>query len=1230
MLWNLIQLTREIGSMMPKPAKGGKQSQLARKEVELAEMVQKYPDYTLEEYCELGVKRMPTPDKFQSNLEALHQKYLGSTLIEFDKDEGILEWLDKACKIFKEQTAIEYKDKKISYDALDSMANRLTNLLIVNQLSKGSIVALFLDDKIGIIASIIGILRAGCVFVPLEPESPEERVRKIIADVSPDCFIVEAKFNHLVTKINSDNKKTSKIIHLGENSDCNKFDGNVISISQSLTNFNTERQFVSVAPDDMCYIYYTSGSTGTPKGIAGRLKGVSHFIKWEIQSFNIAPGWRFSQLTMPTFDAFLRDVFVPLCVGGTICIPPNKSTIISSTLLIDWIDSKKINLIHCVPSLFGVLASGDLNSQRLNSLKYILMAGESIPVSDVKKWIEVYDTRIKLINLYGATETTMVKFYYEIQKSDIDRDFIPIGKPIKGAEAMVLDEYDNLCPYGVFGELYISTPYQTLGYYNNPGLTKEVFVKNPLSENLNDVIYKTGDLARVLNDGNYQFGGRKDNQVKIRGIRVELEEIENQLRNHNLVKSAVVLFKEDELGENRLVAYVVPKQETALTVNDLRHFIQEQLPDYMMPRAFVMLENLPLTSNGKVDRLALPAPDTYGRSLEVDFVAPRTSTQELIAAIFSEVLGLKQVGIHDNFFALGGHSLLVIQVISRLQQTFNVELSVLTLFEAPTVIDLSVRIETVCLTTQKWQASSETPIPDPDLLVESQQGKTRAATYQEPWWGKDKEYPLSPELELFWIASQLTSGDTFSPKFSIQNSSIWECEFNPVLFQRACDLVVERNEILRTRLVYKGSWFLRLLSWLLPSSLTNAGSRSKLKRLEQAIIALLAKPNTVPAKLLHRFISLKIYLEIALIRQKVLPSQPVHWTYHNYESVSDDVALQCLIDEIAIKEGEYPFNLEMGPLFRCAVIKNWNNTHTVIVTAHHGFVDFIGVQQVIDELHTVYQALLKNELDSLAVRPQYCHYATRLSSLKNSTSYRADIEFWQKQLAQCNPTTVVPPQPNTYHRKDFRICEPISQETAALIYSYSQQIRLPASAFFLAGYYLFLYRLTGQSNLYTLVNNGARTNLENEAIIGTFLQIFPLAVNLKETPTIADLIQASAQNIFAALEHRRVSLPRLICHDIQIAAATIKQPVCLFQVIQTTQKLKRLRRALRGGVDAIDWGFSIFIYGSSHYHINVTYNTAFYSHEYVENLLDEYQRILAIMATNSQNSVFNPLLSLSE
>ncbi|RAM48051.1 MAG: thioester reductase, partial [Hapalosiphonaceae cyanobacterium JJU2] len=505
------------------------------------------------------------------------------------QSEGILEWLDETCEIFKEKTAIEHNGKQISYSDLNDITNRLANSLIANQLTKGSKVALLLDDRIEMIISIIGTLKAGCIFVPLDPEFPEGRLRRIIADVSPNCLITHPKFCHLAYEILSNSCKVNIVIHFGDKIDSNKFNSNISSLSQSFLDYSPERKHVPIIPDDACYIYYTSGSTGMPKGIVGQVKGISHFIKWEIETFHIQPGTRFSQFTIPTFDAFLRDVFVPLCVGGTICVPPDRTTVVNTETLVDWIEGNKINFIHCVPSLFEVLASGNLNSHKLEALKYILISGESLAISVVKKWINVCGTRIKLINLYGASETTMVKFYYEVQESDINRGFIPIGKPIKGSVALVLDDSGNICPRGIFGELYIISPYLTLGYYNQPELTKKVFPKNIFGENRNNVMYKTGDLARVLNDENYQFGGRKDNQVKIRGIRVELGEIENQLRNHSLIESAVVLFREDKPNIKQLVAYVVFTHQTSVTIADLRHFLQDQLPEYMVPAVFVVL-----------------------------------------------------------------------------------------------------------------------------------------------------------------------------------------------------------------------------------------------------------------------------------------------------------------------------------------------------------------------------------------------------------------------------------------------------------------------------------------------------------------------------------------------------------------------------------------------------------------------------------------------------------------
>ncbi len=599
---------------------------------------------------------------------------------------GILEQLDQTCQNFKEKIAIEQNDKQITYAVLDNMANRLANCLIANQLPKGSIIAVILDDRIDIIVTLIGILRAGCVFVPLDPEFPKERLRHIVTELSPDCFITQIKFNRLVAQV-SNQTKNSRLLNIdGNSSDGQK---NIVPIIEPLNSFSAEKPTVSVDNEAMCYIYYTSGSTGTPKGIAGRLKSISHFIRWEIETFNVVSGWRVSQFTMPTFDAFLRDVFVPLGVGGTICIPPDRNELLDSKTLMDWIDSQQINFIHCVPSLFRIMVNGDLDSQKLQSLKYILMAGEVLHVSEVKKWLETYSSKIQLVNLYGPSETTMVKFCHFVQESDLKRGFIPIGKPIKGAKALILDDEKEVCPFGIKGELYLRTPYMTLGYYNNPELTQAVFIKNPFSDNPSDLIYKTGDLARVLSDGNFQFLGRKDNQVKIRGIRIELGEIENVLINHHLIKEAVVLLREDIPGNQRLVAYTVPALEPHPTTSELQRFLKERLPDYMVPSIFVMLEAMPLTNNGKIDRHVLPVPEPTRQAPEETFVAPRNKLEFQLANIWQKVLGIQSIGVYDNFFDLGGHSLLAVTLLSRIEKMFDKHLPLMTLFQAPNIAQLA-------------------------------------------------------------------------------------------------------------------------------------------------------------------------------------------------------------------------------------------------------------------------------------------------------------------------------------------------------------------------------------------------------------------------------------------------------------------------------------------------------------------------------------------------------------
>jgi amino acid adenylation domain-containing protein len=608
------------------------------------------------------------------------------------KYQSVLELFSRAVASGPSRTAIHASDRIISYAELEAQAAALAETLISAGVPKGGIVAVLVQNRSVVVISLLGIMKAGCVFVPLETNSPPQRIKTMIAEAAPACILIAPELSETIARAAADSAPEAHVIFIGPKG----------VLSETARPFATKQAKAGVSesrgreygPEDMCYIFFTSGSTGKPKGIAGTRQGIDHFIHWEIEALKLGAGVRVSQFPQPTFDAFLRDVFLPLSLGGTICTPPAEAAALLDTRkLIQWIDALQINLIHCVPSLFRSLINAGPQGNHFSTLQYVLMAGEPLLPADVRRWFEIFGDRIQLINLYGQTETTMAKFFYFIQPADQDRRFIPIGKPMEGARAMVIDELGNPCTPGEIGEIYVRTPYRSLGYYRQPQLTDEVFIPNPFDSDPSDIVYKTGDLGRPLEDGTFEFLGRKDSQLKIRGVRVEPGEVENLLRSHAAVADAAVVDRDDAYGNKYLCAYVVPRP--GADVWPLKDFLRSRVPEYLVPSAIVTLEALPLTLHGKVDRNALPVPDHDLLELKRDFIAPSTPAEGMLADIWADLLGLKQVGVHDDFFDLGGHSLLIPQLISRINKAFEVELSLIAFFEKTTISELAQSVEMI-------------------------------------------------------------------------------------------------------------------------------------------------------------------------------------------------------------------------------------------------------------------------------------------------------------------------------------------------------------------------------------------------------------------------------------------------------------------------------------------------------------------------------------------------------
>ena len=598
-----------------------------------------------------------------------------------------------------DQLAVDAADHRLTYRELIDRVDALAATLTAQGAAPGALVAI-LADRIGeVIASMLATLEVGGAFVPLDTGFPIATLPAVIAEVAPRVWLAGPEHAGTAAEIVRAQGLATTVLALDEIGAPGSQGGGPVATP------------TPVDPDAHCYVYFTSGSTGRPKGIAGRLKAIDHFVRWEIETFELGPDTRVSQLTSPAFDAFLRDAFVPLAVGGTVCVPPGRDVLLDGRRLADWIEQQGLSLVHCTPSLFRSLLAADLGGRRFPALRHVLLAGEALLPSDVRRWHAVFGERIELVNLYGPSETTMVKFFYRVRPEDGSAQFVPIGQPMAGARAVVVDDKGQVCRTNKVGEIYIRTPYRTLGYLHQSELTRQVFIQNPWSDLPDDIVYKTGDLGRVREDGNFEYIGRRDQQVKVRGVRIETGPIEDLLRDHPQVAEAVVVAREDTQGNKFLCAYVVGMEgQKELETSSLGAYLRGRLPEAMVPSVFVPMEALPRTLSGKVNRQGLPDP---GSLLRREHVAPRTLVEEELCAIFAELLAVPRMSIRDSFFELGGHSLSATLMLSRIRARLGVEVPLRQVFQTPTV-------EEIALAVTRLQVEQEDAAEMAALLAEVQ------------------------------------------------------------------------------------------------------------------------------------------------------------------------------------------------------------------------------------------------------------------------------------------------------------------------------------------------------------------------------------------------------------------------------------------------------------------------------------------------------------------------------
>lgn len=586
---------------------------------------------------------------------------------------------------FPQKTAITWGTRSVSFMEMEETADQIAHFLSAN-IAEPQNIALMLGNSIELVEAILGVMKYGGVFAPLDPAYPENRIKVMLDVIEANWVITRSEWLEKLDRLMEGQSRMIHALVLDEAAP------GVPCRNIVVHTFERQRAAESPLPENRlnkhCYIYFTSGSTGKPKAILGRHKSLKHFIDWEIEEFQVDESFIVSQLISPSFDPFLRDLFVPLCAGATLCIPEDREIILYPERLKEWIDAQKITLMHSVPTVFKALLAEIRDGNCFANLKVLLLAGEMLRGNDLKPFFNLFGERIQLVNLYGPTETTLAKLFYRVQPADAERVSVPVGKAIPGAQAMILNEEMQSCVTGTVGEIYIRTPFISSGYYNDKDMTRKVFVQNPFSDNRQDVIYKTGDLGRINQNGDVEILGRVDHQIKLRGMRVELGEIENHLLRSDRVQEAVVTAWEEESGGKYLCAYVI--SDTPVEAGELKEYLMKELPDYMVPAYFIQLEKMPLTPNGKIDRKALPEPDL---GTGVEYAAPETSVEETLVAIWSEVLGVKEIGVKHNFFDLGGHSLKAATIVTKIHKALNVDVPLKEIFINPTIRELAACIE---------------------------------------------------------------------------------------------------------------------------------------------------------------------------------------------------------------------------------------------------------------------------------------------------------------------------------------------------------------------------------------------------------------------------------------------------------------------------------------------------------------------------------------------------------
>ena len=1098
----------------------------------------------------------------------LEQSVAGSTEFSaFTKDEieqSVGRRFEKQAAKYPNHLAIKSKTHTLSYLQLNQLANQIARAILATPSDRNQPVIIFLEQGAVFIATFLATLKTGRCAVPVDPTFPASRNSKIIDDSQASLVVT-----------NSENLADAKA-QLPEG--CSLF--NIDELDLTLSTENLDASEVSVSPDDVAYILYTSGSTGKPKGVFQNHRNLLHFIRHQVNSLKISPGDRSTMLYSCSVNGALRGTLYTLLNGATLCTFNVKRE--GLTNLINWVRDEKITIYHSVTTLYRHMTSVLTEANPFPHVRMVILGGEAVSAEDVALYKKLFSPGCLFYTGLGATETGTIREYIVSKQTTVEGSRMPLGYGVEDRDIMLWDESGKEVEPGQVGEICVRSPYLALGYWQNPEKTRQAFLPDP--DRGDRRVYRTGDLGKFLPDGCLVHQGRKDFQVKIRGYRVELSEIELALVRHDSVKEAVVVGRQDSMGNQRLIAYVVPVsmpdrfsykkdcrlelkgQPLALTTEDiapdsvgiigitdncqagdavslelvlpgqespvtlpgkitqlqdprariqfeeltegdreaisqsidylcaqegrfrfsestlvgnLRSQVKQLLPNYMVPSAFVLVESLPLTANGKVNRKeALPEPPTDLTST-AELVLPTTPTQKVLAKIWQQVLVRSQISIEDNFFELGGHSLLAAQIVARIQTVCQVDLPLSALFETPTIRGLADSID------QKVAQSGSTL---PPITARQTSGNTPLSFAQQRLWFLQQ---LEPESSAYHITR------TFKLQGPLQVEAL----------QQALATLLARHKSLRTNFM---------------------------------------AVDGVPQQ------------SVASIRMFELPITDLS----DESAEQQEQTLALLLDQGLSR----PFDLASDLLLRATLIRLGEESHVLQIVMHHIASDGWSMSVFRQEMSALYAAYASGQPNPLPELPiQYADFAQWQRQWLVGEVLNNQLSYWKQQLQGAPPLLELPtdyPRPAQPSYRGAWLTFNLSQSLTDSLKRLGQQNGATLFMTLLTAFNTLLYRYSQQTDIVVGSPIANRNHPELEGLIGFFANTLTLRTDLSDRPSFQALLKRVRQVALEAYAHQNLPFEKLV-EELQPERNLSYSPLFqVFFVLQSPAQSSRISESL--------------------------------------------------------------------